>query len=283
MSRQADLNCGTLFAYLFGMEWSQSLTRLSVFFGAFVLLAVLEALLPDRKRAMKRKDRWWGAWLMLILSAVLARLAVPLGLAGAALWASENNFGLFNVLGVNGNWEAWIIGFLVLDLAVWAQHVVMHKVPFLWRFHRVHHADPDVDVTTALRFHPGEILVSLGWKVLVVVLVGVPVIVSFWFEVILNACAMFNHANMKLPNWLDRPLRLFIVTPAMHRVHHSVDRYETDSNYGFCLSIWDRMFSAYNDDFAAGKDAETGLFRWRARSEQRIDKLLSLPLKHHRD
>ena len=175
---------------------------------------------------------------------LMAMLAVPVAAIAAAFYAQAHGIGLLN----NVAWPAWIkivVALLALDLAIWAQHLASHKVPLFWRLHQVHHADRDIDVTTAVRFHPVEIGLSMVWKIVVVVPLGAAPLAVFLFEVILNACAMFNHANIALPAWLDRVLRLFVVTPDMHRVHHSVLRREHDSNYGFNLSVWDRLFRTY--------------------------------------
>lgn len=187
----------------------------------------------------------------MLVGGVLARLILPAGLAGLSLWAGDRGFGLFNALELP-IWVVFALSLVLLDLATWFQHWVTHKVPLLWRLHRVHHTDPEIDVTTALRFHPAEIAVSLLWKGAVVVVLGVPALAALWFEVLLNALAQFNHANMRLPLWLDRSLRLGIVTPDMHRVHHSTNRAEHDHNYGFCLSIWDRLFGQYKSQPDAG-------------------------------
>ena len=172
-------------------------------------------------------------------------------------------------------WPLWIkvaASLLVLDFAIWAQHLASHKIPIFWRLHRVHHADRDVDVTTAVRFHPIEIALSMLWKIAVVVPLGAPTLAVLLFEVILNACAMFNHANIALPTWLDRALRLLIVTPDMHRVHHSVRFREHDSNYGFNLSVWDRLFRTYTAQPEAGHEGMTiGLAT--LRDEQKADRL----------
>lgn len=252
--------------------------RLGGFIGALVLFGVLEALAPDRPRRLKRSQRWPGALLITAIGGFAARLALPIGLAGAALWADARGLGLFQFV----DWPYWVkfvIALAMLDLAVWAQHVASHKIPILWRLHRVHHADPEVDVTTSFRFHPIEIGLSALWKAVVVIVLGAPALAAFWFEVLLNACAQFNHANMKLPVWLDRVIRLVLVTPDMHRVHHSIIKSEADNNYGFCLSIWDRLFGVYRHTFADGPDAPIGQKRWREAPDQRIDKLLLQPLE----
>ena len=259
------------------MNFSEPSIRIIAFLAAFAIFAMLEAAAPDRTRTLKRSSRWTGAALMMLVSGGLARLIVPAGLSGAAIFAQARGWGLLNNLDAPV-WAAWLVTLAALDLAVWGQHAAMHRIPALWRLHRVHHADPDVDVSTALRFHPVEIALSAVWKVAVVAALGAPPLAAFCFEILLNALAQFNHANMRLPRWLDAPLRLFVVTPAMHRVHHSVDRRESDSNYGFCLSLWDRIFRTYRPRFAKGADSPLGQDDWRNEQDQRIDRLLLQPL-----
>jgi len=216
---------------------------------------------------------------LLVVGGVLARLILPAGLAGLALWADGANIGVFNNLDLP-LWLVFAVSLILLDFATWFQHWVTHQVPLLWRLHRVHHTDPEIDVTTALRFHPAEIIVSLVWKGAVVVALGVPALAALWFEVLLNALAQFNHANMKLPLWLDRILRLLIVTPDMHRVHHATDRAEHDRNYGFCLSIWDRLFGQYKAQPNDGHLEMTIGQDWlRSSRDQRPDRLLIQPIK----
>ncbi len=244
--------------------------------GAFILFALLETALPDRRRGLTRRARWPGAGVLVLASAVAARLALPVGLASVAVWAKVHQTGVLHHV----VWPGWldvVVALLALDLAVWAQHAATHKIPILWRLHRVHHTDPDVDVSTAFRFHPLEIVVSLVWKLTVIVALGAPPEAVFLFEIILNASAQFNHANMKLPSRLDHWLRLVIVTPAMHRVHHSMERTESDTNYGFCLSIWDRLFGTYKAQFSAGPDAPIGQPYWRTHNSA-VD-LLVQPFK----
>ncbi|MTH95959.1 sterol desaturase family protein [Roseibium sp. RKSG952] len=216
-------------------------------------MACLEVLLPRRELSTARPRRWSTNWAFLILDAVLVRLIFPIGGVGLAYLAVSEGWGVFSVFELPG-WLAGLIAFLVLDFAVWFQHWATHKVPFLWRFHKVHHVDGDVDVTTALRFHPVEILLSFLWKGAVILALGAPVEAVLVFEIVLNGAAVFNHANVALPRWLDRVLRIVVVTPDMHRVHHSARIAETDSNYGFNLAIWDRLFSTYTAQPADGHD-----------------------------
>ncbi|MEQ8559039.1 MAG: sterol desaturase family protein [Henriciella sp.] len=253
--------------------------RVSVFLAVFASLACLESFQPRRQAELKRTERWPGAGVLFVSGAVLGRLAVPTGLAGLALWAEGQGIGLFNLI-VLPAWMVGVFAFLILDLSVWGQHLAMHKVPFLWRMHRVHHSDPHIDVVTALRFHPAEILVSLGWKAAVVVAFGIPAWAAFLFEVALNAFAQFNHANWALPKRVDTVLRQLVVTPDMHRVHHSTDHMESNRNFGFCLSIWDRLFRLYKAQPDAGHaDMEIGQKDWRTAGDQAPIDLLVQPLK----
>lgn len=232
------------------------LIRLSSFIGLFTLFAIVEAKAPRRARAQSKPRRWTTNLTITVLNGLTLRalsLLLPLLAVGAALDAAAQGWGLFSILSIP-HWAAIIASVIILDFAIWTQHLVFHKVPFLWRLHRVHHADRDFDVTTALRFHPVEIAASMFIKTGLVYLLGAPALGVILFEVVLNGSAMFNHANMKLPLGTDRWLRLVVVTPDMHRVHHSVHRAETDSNYGFFLSVWDRLFDTYTDQPRDGHD-----------------------------
>ncbi len=219
------------------------LIRLPIFLGLFVLFAAMEAWLPRRVRRFSKTRRWITNWLF-SLSNSLTVWALPLVAVGAALDAGANGWGLFNQLGWPGAVEV-LLTILIFDFAIWAQHLITHKIPLLWRLHRVHHADVEIDVSTAIRFHPLEIALSMLVKVGLVYVIGPSALAIILFEVILNGTAMFNHSNLRLPLGFDALLRRVLVTPDMHRVHHSVHRHEHDSNYGFALSIWDRIFGTY--------------------------------------
>ncbi len=229
----------------------EAIIRASVFLGVFALMAVLEAIAPKKKRVMPRLTRWLTNMGLVILGGFTLRVMVPILAVGVAAWAALKPFGLFNLVQLPLVLE-WVLAIVLLDMLIYAQHVASHKIPFLWRLHKVHHADRDIDVTTGARFHPLEIVLSMLFKLLCVALLGASVVAVILFEIILNASAMFNHANLALPKWLDAPLRKFIVTPDFHRVHHSVVPKETDSNYGFFLSIWDRLFRTYTPQPSAG-------------------------------
>ncbi|XKH60664.1 sterol desaturase family protein [Halomonas sediminis] len=230
---------------------NEPLIRGAVF--AFVLLAMAlwEIAARRRPQRIQRRQRWPSNLAIVALDTLVVRLVFPLAAVGASLVAAERGWGLFNMIAAP-MWLALIVSVVVLDLAIYFQHRLFHAVPWLWRLHRMHHADLEFDVTTGLRFHPLEILVSMGIKLVVVALLGAPALAVLIFEMLLNATSMFNHGNVRLPNWLDRRLRLLVVTPDMHRVHHSIVRRETDSNFGFSVSWWDRLFGTYRDQPAAG-------------------------------
>src|SRR5712691_5542926 len=245
----------------------------------FAALAGWELLAPRRRLAIGRGRRWPHHLDILAVDAALVRLLIPTATVGAALYAAGQGIGLLHWLQLRLS-VAVLIGFLALDFAIFAQHVAFHKIPLLWRLHRMHHADLDIDVTTGLRFHPFEILISLAIKIGVVIAFGIPVVAVLLFEVVLNATSMFNHANVSMPAALDRVLRLVLVTPDMHRVHHSVLRRETDSNFGFNLPWWDRLFGTYRAMPEAGHEHMTiGLPVFRDRRELRIDRLLTQPFR----
>ena len=270
---------------LFGQ--SDGLVRLAIFAGVFLAMALIELAWPKRKLSASKHKRWLTnagiAATGAVLLRLMAMLAAPVAAVAAAFYAQANGIGLLN----NVSWPVWIkvaIALIVLDLAIWFQHWVSHHVPIFWRLHKVHHADRDIDVTTAVRFHPVEIGLSMIWKIVVVVPLGASPLSVFLFEVILNACAMFNHANIALPLGLDRLLRLFIVTPDMHRVHHSVVRREHDSNYGFNLSIWDRLFGTYRAQPEAGHEGMTiGLAPYQTEGPTRFGWSLALPFRRPSD
>ncbi len=245
----------------------------------FAMLAAWELFAPRRQLAVGRLKRWPSNIGVLVVDALLVRLLIPAAAVGAAIYAAGNGLGLFNWLQLRLSVGA-ILGFLILDFVIWAQHWAFHHVPLLWRLHRMHHADLDIDVTTGVRFHPIEILISLAIKIAVIVAFGIPPVGVFVFEVMLNATSMFNHSNARMPHWLDRVLRLIVVTPDMHRVHHSIVREETDSNFGFNLPWWDWMFGTYRREPQAGHDRMTiGIPQFRDPQELRLDKMLTQPFR----
>lgn len=218
--------------------------------GVLALMLAAEALWPRRKRALTRMQRWPTNIAFVALGGLVTRLMMflPAPLAGVtmAVFAERIGFGALNAIAAPV-WLEMLAAIVLLDLAIWGQHVAFHRVPQLWALHAVHHADRDFDATTALRFHPVEIAISALYKAVVVALVGAPVAAVLVFDVLLNACATFNHANLKLPRFAERALRLVLVTPDLHRVHHSIHADEHMSNFGFCLSVWDRLFGALRE------------------------------------
>ena len=258
---------------------NEQLVRLGIFLSLFAALALAETMAPRRVRKQARRERWLTNWAFTIANMLMLRLlaiALPFLAVGAAVDAEAEGWGLFNTTAL----PVWIevaAAILILDFAIWLQHLITHKVPVLWRLHRVHHADVDMDVTTAIRFHPIEIGLSMLLKIGLVYLLGPAAIAVVLFEIILNGTAMFNHANVRLPLWLDGVVRQVLVTPDMHRVHHSVHRHEHDSNYGFALSIWDRLFGTYISQPNAGHDAMTVGLDWQDDRPSRIGWSMSLP------
>ncbi|MDZ5697152.1 sterol desaturase family protein [Chelativorans sp. M5D2P16] len=246
---------------------SEAAIRLAAFTGIFVAMAAYELWSPRLERAEMagawKTRRWFTNLLLLVISAAILRVVFPAAAVGAALWAETQGWGLFRYFGFDPL-AAGIVAFVVLDFAVWLEHVASHKIPILWRIHRMHHADNGFDLTTGLRFHPLEILISMLWKAGVVVALGAPVLAVLIFEIVLNGASMFNHANIAIPKPLDRVLRLVVVTPDMHRVHHSSIRRETDANYGFNFPFWDRLFRTYVDQPSRGHGGmEIGLREYR--------------------
>ncbi|MGE5501256.1 MAG: sterol desaturase family protein [Ignavibacteriales bacterium] len=258
---------------------AEPIIRLAAFGLVLAGLVGWEFIHPKRPRSMPRRSRWPANLSLVILNTAAVRVIFPLGAAGVALWASAHGFGLFNLVPTPGA-LALVVSLLTLDLAIYAQHVAFHRVPLLWRLHRVHHADLDVDVTTGVRFHPLEILLSMAIKVALVVLLGAPALAVVVFEIVLNATSMFNHANVGIPEPVERALRRIVVTPDMHRIHHSIRREETDSNFGFNLSWWDRLFRTYRPQPRDGQQGATlGLPQFRDARALRLDRLLLLPMR----
>jgi sterol desaturase/sphingolipid hydroxylase (fatty acid hydroxylase superfamily) len=251
--------------------------RFTAFLGAFAVVAGWEALAPRRARRFTRRSRWPNNLGLLAVNGVLLRLVAPGAAVGVAMAGEAHGWGLLHALALPA-WAGLILAIVLLDLAVYVQHVLFHAVPALWRLHRVHHADTDFDVTTGTRFHPLEIVLSAGIKCAAVAAIGAPAIAVVLFEVLLNATAMFNHANGRLPRSVDRWLRWLVVTPDMHRVHHSVAMPEMNRNFGFNLPHWDHLFGTYRAQPANGHEAMTiGLQDYRDLRDARLDRLLLLP------
>ena len=230
---------------------NETAIRLTAFFGVLTVVAGAEIVLPRRQLTVSKLRRWVSNLGIVFLNSVLVRLLLPATAAGFSVLSAQRGWGAFNNLDVLV-WVAIIASVVILDFAIYLQHVMFHAVPALWRLHRMHHADLDFDVTTGARFHPIEILLSMLIKFAVIAVIGAPAAAVIIFEVLLNATSMFNHGNLRLPSKLDRVLRLFIVTPDMHRVHHSIEDHETNSNFGFNLSLWDRLLGTYKDQPDAG-------------------------------
>jgi len=251
--------------------------RLSIFAGIFTLMALGEALFPRRTRSLSRWRRWPGNVGISVLNTVLARLIFPTTAVAFAGFVQTHGWGVLQIMTLP-EIARIIIAIVALDLIIYLQHVLFHAAPSLWRLHRMHHADPDFDVTTGSRFHPVEIILSMGIKLMVIAALGAPAVAVLIFEVLLNGASMFNHANLKLPLCADRILRRFVVTPDMHRVHHSVAVSETNSNFGFNVPWWDHLFGTYRSQPALGHEAMTiGIDQFRSSHDQRLDRMLIQP------
>ncbi len=252
--------------------------RLSFFLGVLLVMALWEWRAPRRALTVSKVGRWTSNLGIVVLNSLLLRLIFPATAVGLALFAQTHGWGVFNHL--QAPYALAVLASVVaMDLAIYFQHVMFHAVPALWRLHRMHHADLDFDVTTGARFHPIEIILSMLIKFALIVVLGAPAVAVVIFEVLLNATAMFNHSNVRLPPALDRLLRLLVVTPDMHRVHHSVEDDEANSNFGFNLSWWDRLLGTYRDQPRAGHTAMTiGIREFRAeRQVDRLPGMLALP------
>ncbi len=253
--------------------------RLFFFFGVLSIVAIWEALSPKRTRHISRSIRWTRNLSLVFLNSLIVRLIVPFTAVGVAIYAEKNQFGLLNYLPLPLIAEV-IISVLMMDLLIYGQHVVFHHVPLLWRLHKVHHIDQEIDVTTGLRFHPVEILLSTLIKCASVILLGVPVMAVVIFEILLNGTAMFNHGNISLPKMFDNVIRLFVVTPDMHRVHHSVIPHEINSNFGFNMPWWDRIFGTYQAQPEQGhKKMDIGLKDYRTANKTGLRALLIIPFR----
>lgn len=254
--------------------------RLAFFLGVFAAVALWEVAAPRRALTVSKALRWTSNLGLVALNTVLPRLLFPLAAVGVAAFAAENGWGLLNHFQVPFL-LAVPLAVVAMDFVIWLQHVMVHAMPALWRLHRVHHADLDYDLTTGARFHPLEILLSMLIKFATIVVLGPPMVAVVIFEVLLNATAMFNHGNIRLPAALDRVLRWFVVTPDMHRVHHSVEDDECNSNFGFNLPWWDRLFGTYREQPRGGHLGMTIGIRGHGdpREVDRLDGMLMLPFK----
>ena len=258
----------------------ETAVRLGVFLGVLILVAAVETVLPRKQRTCSRKLRWTNNLLLSGLNTLAVRFLLPLSAVAVAEIAQREQWGILHLFNLP-SWANILIAIVSLDLLIYFQHLFSHSVPLFWRVHRVHHADHDIDVTTGLRFHPIEILASMLIKMAAIILLGASPLAVMIFEILLNATAMFNHGNIKLPKPLDRFLRLFLVTPDMHRIHHSQQQDETDSNFGFNLTWWDHLFRTYRAEPQGGHDRmKIGLPEFPGTDVQRLDVMLSLPLKN---
>lgn len=251
----------------------EALLRVGVFVGLWCILALAEARWPARHDGLSRGPRWFANFGLALIDTLALRILVPWLAIDAARYAAAHDFGLLHLWLVPA-WLAWTIALLALDLTIYWQHRLLHAVPLLWRLHRVHHSDLTLDASSGVRFHPGEILLSIGIKIGAVLLLGAPAAAVLAFEILLNGFSLFTHSNLRLPEWLDHALRKVFVTPAMHRVHHSVLREEHDRNYGFHVSWWDRLFRSY---LHTATSPQLGLDAFRDVREQRLDRLLTQP------
>lgn len=269
-------NCYTMSELLLSNE---PFIRLSAFASIFALMTLWEVLEPRRHQSICRLSRWPSNLSIVLLDTLLVRILFPTSAVALALLAESRGWGLLNVWALP-ELAAIVIAVIVLDFAIYLQHVLFHAVPAFWRLHRMHHADLEFDVTTGARFHPIEIVLSMLIKLAVIGALGPPAVSVLIFEVVLNATAMFNHSNVRLPDRLDRALRWIIVTPDMHRVHHSVVVSESNSNFGFNLPWWDRLFGTYRAQPAAGhEEMALGVEQFRDPAEQRLDHMLTQPFR----
>lgn len=264
------------------LQTAEPTIRLSIFFGVLVVMALWEALSPRRARLLSRMQRWPSNLGIVVFNTLVLRLFVPMAAVGAAVLSAERGWGLLNNVSLPG-WFEVAATVVFLDFVIYGQHVMFHRVPMLWRLHRMHHTDVDLDVTSGARFHPIEILASMAIKLAIVAAIGAPALGVLIFEVLLNATAMFNHSNVRIGEGIDRLVRLIIVTPDMHRVHHSVVPRETHSNFGFNLPWWDRLCGTYRAQPEAGHDGMTlGLDEFRGPREQVLDRMLAQPFRDGR-
>lgn len=258
---------------------NEGMIRLSIFLGVLAAMALWEFAAPRRALGQSKWRRWAGNLGIVALNTMVVRLTFPILAVGAAVWAEQRGWGLFNLVALPG-WLEIGAAAVLLDMVVYWQHRLFHMIPLFWRLHRMHHADLDFDVTTALRFHPFEIMLSMGIKLVAVLILGPAPLAVLIFEVLLNGTAMFNHGNVRLPLGLDRGLRLLVVTPDMHRVHHSIEAREYNRNFGFNLPWWDRLFGSYQEQPAAGHAGmRIGLRPYNGRICANLIWMLVLPFK----
>lgn len=253
--------------------------RVAMTVGVFAVMAFWELRAPRRKTDFPRLTRWPSNLGIVALNTAVARVLLPTSAVGLAVYAGQEGWGLFNTYQMPA-WVAVAASLILLDFAIYLQHVLFHAVPLLWRLHRVHHADLHFDASTGLRFHTVEILLSFVLKFAVIAALGAPAIAVFIFEVLLTSSSIFNHANVSLPPRIEPYLRLLVVTPDMHRVHHSVHSEETNSNFGFNVPWWDRLFGTYRAQPKDGHDGmQIGIEQFRTARDLRLDQMLIQPLR----
>ena len=256
----------------------EQIIRLSCFFGVLVIIAIWEALAPRRALTDSKRRRWFVNLSLVAINTAIVRISLPVLPIGVAFMAREKGWGILNMFALP-DWAKIVLAVLVLDFVIYIQHVLFHYLPILWRIHRMHHTDLDLDVTSGNRFHPIEIVISIGIKLMAVALLGPPAVAVLIFETLLNATAQFNHGNIRLPEAVDRWLRLMLVTPDMHRVHHSIVPRETNSNFGFNLPWWDRLCGTYRPQPESGHTGmNIGLKEFRDPTKLSLYRLLILPV-----
>ncbi|EHR5764867.1 sterol desaturase family protein [Vibrio sp. Vb2110] len=262
------------------MEYDTIWLRLGFFVSVLLLCTLWENYLRRKPLTVNRSYRWLNNLTLVALNSAIIAVVMPIAAFQAAILVHENQWGLLNLLSLP-TWLNILFSVLLLDLIIYLQHLVFHKTKLLWKIHRVHHADLDIDVTTGIRFHPLEIVISMGVKIAAIFILGVSPVAIVVFEIVLNASAMFNHSNAKLALPLDSKLRKIFVTPDVHRVHHSITVKETHSNFGFFLSIWDRFFGTYRSQPELGHDGVViGVPEIRDQREQRLDKMMTQPFRY---
>lgn len=257
----------------------EGVERLIIFLAVLAIMMAWELIVPRRELLYSKGARWLANFSLSILSTILMRLTIASAALLTASHVTSQHLGFLNLFELPGYFKV-ILSLVLLDLAIYWQHRASHAWKWLWRFHKVHHSDLDFDVTTAIRFHPIEIFISMCYKVICILIIGATPLAVITFEIILSSCALFNHSNIKLPLCFDKYLRLVIVTPDMHRVHHSVIKTEMDSNFGFSISVWDRLFTSYIAQPVKGhQDMQIGLSQYQYATDVRVSKLLLMPFK----
>lgn len=258
---------------------NEDILRLSILLSSLAIMILWELRRPARKLRYPRRLRWYSNFGIVALNAIILRVMMPVLATGSAFWAEQQGWGILH----QSSWPTAIniiIAFLLLDMAMYFQHVLVHAVPLFWRFHRMHHADLDIDTSTGLRFHPVEIVVSMALKISFIITIGAPVLAVLLFEISLSSSSIFNHGNVRLPSRLELLVRRLIVTPDMHRIHHSMISEETNSNYGFSLSIWDHMFGTYRAQPVAGHvDMDIGVEHFRSAKDLHLHRMLIQPFR----